>query len=124
MVGTIKRVVTDQGITVTLNLAEGTMANLGIVIPRSLESPAKTLTLGKDYSATFPYLMGKLVLVGKNPDGNDRTVTLHKVTSTGDIGIPYKKGEISVVPVTFSVMKDGIPANTATYNTFGTIEDK
>jgi flagellar capping protein FliD len=112
IIGTLKRVVTDQGITVTLNMAEGTIANLANAIPQSsLNETGDTLTLGGG-----DYQSGKLVLVGKNPAGFDRTITLTKVNPTGDVGIPYKKGEISVVPVTFSALvgDDG---------TFGTIED-
>jgi hypothetical protein len=110
IIGTLKRVVTDQNITVTLNMAEGTIANLSNAIPQSTLA-SSTLTLGGG-----TYQSGALVLVGKNPGGYARTITLTKVNPTGDVGIPYKKGEISVIPVTFSalVSDDG---------TFGTIVD-
>jgi len=121
--GPIKRVVTIQGVSVTLNMAEGTLVNLGVAIPKSAIDPAGTLTLGVPDTAAFPYEMGKVVLIGKGPSAVTRTVTLFKVTPTGEVGIPYKKGEISVVPVTFQALKDGIPANTATYDKFGTIVD-
>ncbi len=123
VIGTLKRVVTDQTLEVTLNMAEGTLDNLNVAIPRTKEDPAGTLTLGVPDNDTFPYLMGKLVLTGEAPSGKTRTVTLYKVSATGSVGIPYKKGEISVIPVTFSAMKDGIPANTATYDKFGEIKD-
>ncbi|MFA5558622.1 MAG: hypothetical protein WDA59_04070 [Methanofastidiosum sp.] len=98
VIGTIKRVVTDQSIEVTLNMAEGTLDNLAKAIPNSSLS-SSTITLGGG-----TYQSGALVLIGKNPAGFNRTITLTKVTPIGSIGIPYKKGEISVIPVTFSAL--------------------
>ena len=111
VVGVLKRVVIDQGVTVTLNLAEGVLATMGKVIPAS-ETTTTTLTLGGKALQS-----GQLVLVGKNPAGFNRTITLTAVNPTGEVGIPYKKGEISVVPVAFSALV------TPDTGVFGTIVD-
>lgn len=110
MVGTIKRVLTDQGVEITLNMAEGTLANLARAIPGSVLVEA-TLTLG---GAALQDTA--IVLVGKNPAGFARTITIPNVNPTGEVGIPYKKGEISIVPVTFSALVSDA-------GVFGTIVD-
>jgi hypothetical protein len=110
IVGTIKRVLVDQEVEVTLNMAEGSLANMAEAIPGS-SLDTNTLTLGG------AALQEKaLVLVGKNPAGFDRTITLTLVNPVGAVGIPYKKGEISVVPVTFKALADDS-------GEFGTIVD-
>ena len=111
VVGTLKRVVVDQSIAVVLNLAEGVLATMGKVIPASAEAGG-TLTIGNQSLQS-----GELKLVGKNPAGFNRTITLSNVNPTGEVGIPYRKGEISIVPVTFSALV--APATGA----FGTIVD-
>ncbi|MBT9133191.1 MAG: hypothetical protein DDT33_01727 [Firmicutes bacterium] len=109
-IGTVRRILTDLGIVVTLNMAEGTLANFARAIPGSSLS-ASTLTLGAGLLQTTP-----LVLVGRNPAGFNRTITLNSVNPTGEVSIPYKKGEISIVPVTFSALM-------ADDGTYGTIVD-
>ena len=111
VVGTLKRVVVDQSIAVVLNLAEGVLATMGKVIPASAEATG-TLTLGGQTLQS-----GELKLVGKNPAGLARTITLTTVNPTGEVGIPYRKGEISIVPVTFSALV------TPATGEFGTIVD-
>ncbi len=110
LVGTKKRVLVDQAVDVVVNLAEGSLANMAEAIPGS-SLVGSTLTLGGS-----DLQEGTLVLVGKGPQGKTRTVTITEVNPTGDVGIPYRKNQASVVPVTFSaiVQSDG---------TFGTIVD-
>jgi len=109
--GIIRRELIDQGIGVTLNMAEGTLINMSQAIPGS-SLAGQTLTLGGSALQA-----GALVLVGKNPEGFARTITLTDVNPIGEVGIPYRKAEISIVPVTFE-------ANvTTTDGTFGTIVD-
>lgn len=110
LVGTKKRVLVDQTVEVTVNLAEGSLVNMAAAIPGS-GLTGSTLTIGGENLQE-----SALVLIGKNPAGRNRTVTITAVNPVGNVSIPYKKGEISVVPVIFSaiVQSDG---------TFGTIVD-
>jgi hypothetical protein len=98
VVGAIKRILTEQEVQVTLNLAEGTIANLSKAIPGSSLAGA-TLTLGGGALQEV-----EIKLIGKNPAGFDRTITLTNCNPVGEVGIPYKKNEISVVPVTFKAL--------------------
>ena len=98
LVGPIKRVLTNQTVEVTLNMAEGSIANIAEAIPGSTLAD-DTLTLGGGNLQEK-----ELVLVGTNPAGFNRTITLTKVNPVGEVGMPYKKDEISVVPVTFSAL--------------------
>ena len=100
VIGVLDRVVTDQSVAVALNMAEGTLTNMSTAIPGSvLDSVANTLTVGGGALQS-----GTLTLVGKNPAGKNRTIDFHKVNPTGEVGVPYKKAEISIVPVTFSAL--------------------
>ena len=102
-VGTIIRRMTDQEVKVTFSFAEGTLNNLVAAIPGSAISGA-VVTIGGGYS-TDPLLQEfQLDVKGLNPAGAARTINIPKVNPTGEIGIPYKKGEISVIPVTFSAL--------------------
>ena len=96
--GPLKRVITGQEVEVTLNMLEGTLDNLAMAIPGS-SLAAAVLTIGGDVLSEY-----SMVLVGKNPAGFNRTVALHHVNAVGEVGIPFKKGEASVVPVTFSCL--------------------
>ncbi len=98
VVGAIKRILTEQEVQVTLNLAEGTLANLSKSIPGSSLAGA-TLTLGGGALQEV-----EIQLIGKNPAGFDRTITLTTCNPVGEVGIPYKKDEISVIPVTFKAL--------------------
>jgi len=100
VVGTIKRTIIDQTLEVTLNMAEGTLENITAAIPGASLSVA-TITLGGGALQDTT-----LTLVGTNPAGAARTITLTSVNPVGEVGIPYKKGEISVVPVTFAAVVD------------------
>ena len=110
LAGTIKRVLSDQRVEVTLNMAEGSLVNLAEAIPGS-SLDAATLTIGGGALQEV-----QIKVIGTNPAGFNRTITLTACNPTGEVGIPFKKGEISVVPVTFSALidDDGI---------FGTLVD-
>lgn len=114
-IGTIKRVLTDQDVTVALTFAEGELENLVAAIPGSYIS-GTTVTLGGGDPTGEVLQRFELELVGKNPAGFNRTITLNEVNPTGEVGIPYKKGEASVIPVTFSALVNDSKV-------FGTIVD-
>ena len=99
--GTIIRRLTDQEVKVSLNVAEGTLANLGAAIPGSDELVAGTLTIGGQDLQEH-----RLTLRGTTPAGRDRVIVLTSVNPTGEVTTPYKKGEVTVVPMTFSALVD------------------
>lgn len=100
--GTLIRRLTDQEVTVTLNVAEGTLANLAAAIPGcSLDVPTDTLTIGG-----IDLQEHRLTLRGTTPAGRDRVIVLNSVNPTGEVTTPYKKGDITVVPMTFSALVD------------------
>lgn len=111
-IGTIIRRLTDQEVQIVINIAEGELANLVAAIPgSSINAGGDTITIGGSPLQGF-----SMVLVGEGPAGATRTITLTRVQPVGEVGIPYRKDEISIVPVTFSC----IVADTGI---FGTIED-
>jgi hypothetical protein len=99
-VGTLKRYLTNQEVEVTLNMAEGTLVDLTDAIPGSSLVGA-VLTLG---GATLQE--HRLTLKGMTPGGRDRVIILTLVNPIGEVSMPYKKGEVSVVPVVFSALID------------------
>jgi len=111
--GTIIRRETDQDVTVSLNIAEGSLANLEAAIPGSL-LVVNLLTIGGTA------LQDKaLTLVGRAPYAaptEERTIVINNCNPTGEVSVPYKKGEVSVIPMTFSALV----ANTGV---FGSVED-
>jgi len=114
-VGTIIRRLTDQEVKVTLTFAEATLDNLVAAIPGSSISGA-VVTIGGGFS-TDPLLQEfELDVAGLDPAGAARTINFPAVNPTGEVGIPFKKGEVSVVPVTFSAL-------VADTGIFGTITD-
>lgn len=98
LVGTVKRILVDQTVTVTLTMAEGTLANLEEAIPGSSLALA-VLTIGGGALQEV-----EIKVIGKNPAGFARTIVLAKCNPTGEVGIVYKKGDISIVPVTFTAL--------------------
>ena len=112
VVGVVVRKITGQDVKVTLNIAEGEIANLTAAIPGSSINVGGTIiTIGGTALGGF-----SMVLVGTAPAAGTRTIALTRVHPTGEVGIPYKKGEVNMVPVTFSC----IVADTGI---FGTITD-
>lgn len=96
--GTLKRNLVDQEIDVTLNVAEGTLANLSAAIP-GCDLTGATLTIGG-----YALQEHRLTLRGENPAGYDRVIVLTLVNPTGEVGTPYQKSGVSVVPMTFSAL--------------------
>jgi hypothetical protein len=103
VVGTIKRRLTDQEVDFTFTFAEGALANLVAAIPGSAINVAGTIVTIGGGQAGAPLLQEfALTIVGIDPAGTPRTIVVTAVNPTGEVGIPYKKGEVSVIPVTFS----------------------
>lgn len=99
--GTIKRVITDQQAKLTLNLAENTLTNMMLAIPGSkLNGGGTILTLGGQ-----PLLELEIEMEVPHPeDMASRTITLEMANPTGEVGMSYRKGEATLIPITFSVL--------------------
>ncbi len=116
-VGTIIRRLVDQTVTVTLTFAEGHIDNLVAAIPgSSINAGGSIVTIGGGLAGD-PLLQDfELDIVGLNPAGAARTINFPNTNPVGEVGIPYRKGEASVIPVTFSVLVSDV-------GVFGTITD-
>ena len=97
--GTLIRRLTDQEVDVTLNVAEGTLANLTAAIPGAVATTGAITTIGGGALQAH-----RLTLRGLNPAGKERVIILNNVNPTGEVTTPYKKGDVSVVPMTFSAL--------------------
>ena len=107
----INRVITKESIEITCNMAEGSLANMGFAMAGSVVS-GSILTVGSSVNKTM-----NLRLEGLNPAGYLRQMFFPKATATGSVGMPFKKGEKTVVPVTFQALKPaGEPAFTVVDN--------
>ena len=96
----IDRLLTKEILEITVNMAESSLANLGNAMPGSVRS-GNIITFGAGVMKTM-----NMKLVGVTPGGFIRTIQIPKATAMGAVGIPYKKGEKTVVPVTFQALKD------------------
>lgn len=95
----IDRVITKETLSVICNMAESSLYNIDKAIAGSVLA-ASTITIGGGVNKQM-----SILLVGTNPAGYARTITIPLATATGAVGMPYKKGEKTVVPVTFQALK-------------------
>ena len=107
----IDRVITKETAEVTCNMAESSLFNIDKAMAGSLWS-GSILKLGAGTNKKMT-----LGIRGTNPAGFTRQITIPSCTATGAVGMPYKKGEKTVVPVTFQALKTtGHPAVTIVDN--------
>ncbi len=95
----IDRVITKETLSIVCNMAESSLYNIDKAIAGSVFT-TNTLTIGGGVNKQMT-----ITLVGTNPAGFDRTITIPLATAIGVVGMPYKKGEKTVVPVTFQALK-------------------
>ena len=107
----IDRVLTKETAEVTCNMAESSLFNIDKAMAGSLLS-GSILKLGAGTNKKIT-----LQIVGTNPAGFNRAILIPSCTSTGSVGMAYKKGTKTVVPVTFQALKTtGHPAVTIVDN--------
>jgi len=107
----VDNVLTEEAMEVTCNMAESSLFNMDVAMAGSLLS-GNILKLG---AGTIKKM--ELIVTGKNPAGHYRQWIFPSCTATGAVGMPYKKGEKTVVPVTFQALKTtGHPAVTIVDN--------
>ena len=106
----ISRVITKETLAVTCNMAEASLANINNAMAGAVLS-GNILSLGGGVNKTM-----NLRIKGDTPSGYIREIIIPKATATGAVGMPYKKGEKTVVPVTFQALKSDSPACTIVDN--------
>ncbi len=98
----IDRVLTKETAEITCNMAEGPLANLNNAMAGAV-LVGNLLTIGAGVNKTM-----NLRIQAITPAGFLRQIFIPKATATGAVGMAYKKGEKTIVPVTFQALK---PAN-------------
>jgi len=92
----IKRVITKEELTITCNLAENLLANLENALAGALTGGAGIVDLGGGAMRTMA-----LKFVGVTVAGADRTIYVPYANPVGTVGMAYKKGEKTIIPVSF-----------------------
>lgn len=95
----INRVITKEVLAVTCNMAESSLFNIDKAIAGSVLA-GSTITMGDGVNKEM-----SIKIVGTNPAGFARTIEIPLATATGAVGMGYKKGEKTIVPVTFQALK-------------------
>jgi len=90
---------TKETIDVVCNMAEASLANLAIAMSGSLLS-GNILRVGAGGRKVM-----NIRLQGLTPEGYLRQIFLPKVITMGAVGVPFKKGVKTIVPVTFHALK-------------------
>ena len=107
----IDRVITKETAKVTCNMAESSLFNIDKAMAGSLLS-GSILKLGGGTNKKIT-----LQVRGTSPEGFIRAILMPSCTATGSVGMSYKKGTKTVVPVTFEALKTtGHPAVTLVDN--------
>jgi hypothetical protein len=110
---TIKRVITKEEISITCNMAESALDNLTLAMAGA-DLAGLVITLGGGELQSFG-----IRIVGTAPEGFTRTIYAPYVNPTGTVGMSYKRGEKTIVPVTLKAYlyekdEEIIPAVTIT----------
>lgn len=98
----IDRKITKETVAVTCNMAESSLANIANAIAGSVLS-GSILTLGDGVNKTM-----NLRITGTNPAGFGREILIPLANAIGAVGMSYKKGEKTIVPVTFQALKPAL----------------
>jgi len=101
----INRVITKEEITVTCNCAENLAANLLTALAGGLGAP-----IVLDAGALQDFA---LKIYGVSPAGH-RTIYIPYAHSVGTVTMSYKKGEKTIIPVTFKAYKHGVGVDVCT----------
>lgn len=95
----IGRVITKETLAVTCNMAESSLDNINNAMPGAVRA-ADVITLDAGVNKTM-----NLKVKGTNPAGFIREILIPLASTTGVVGMSYKKGEKTVVPITFQAIK-------------------
>ena len=95
----INEVITKETYQVTCNMAEASLYNMDKAMAGSVLS-GSVIRLGDGTMKTM-----NLMITGTNPAGYVRMISIPKAVAAGTVGVPYKKGAMTVIPVTFKALK-------------------
>lgn len=95
----IDRVITKETTAITCNMAESSLFNMDKAMAGSVLS-GNVITLGGGVNKLL-----NLTLEVITPSGFKRTYYMPRAHATGAVGMPYKKGEKTLIPVTFQALK-------------------
>lgn len=98
----IDRVITKETLSVTCNMAESSLDNINKAIAGS-SLVGTTITIGPAAGSSIKE-MG-IRIIGSPPAGASRTIEIPLATAVGSVGMAYKKGVKTIVPVTFQALK-------------------
>jgi len=95
----LARPITKERVSFKANMAEGSLYNMDKAIAGALLS-GSIITLGGGIQKEMA-----LKMVGTNPAGYSRTIHVPLATATGTVGMSYRKGAKTIVPVEFQALK-------------------
>jgi len=95
----IQRAITKETLAITCNMAESSLANINNAMAGAVVA-GTVLTLDDGVNKTM-----NLKIKGVTPLGFNREIFVPLATTTGAVGMSYKKGEKTIVPVTFQALK-------------------
>jgi len=95
----IDSAITKESITITCNMAEASLVNMNNAMAGAVLSGTK-ITLGDGVNKTM-----NLKIEGTNPAGYLRAIQVPKAVASGTVGMSYKKGEKTIIPVSFKALK-------------------
>jgi len=96
----INRVIAKETLAITANMAESSLANVNNAMAGAVVV-GSVLTLDAGVNKTM-----NLKIKGTNTAGFIREIYVPMATTVGAVGMSYKKGEKTVVPITFQALKD------------------
>lgn len=95
----LARPITKERISIKANLSESSLYNMDKAMAGASLS-GSIITLGGGIQKEV-----SLRITGTSPAGLIRTIFVPRATATGAVGMPFKKGEETVVPVEFQALK-------------------
>lgn len=108
----LERVITKETIAVTCNMAETSLYNIDKAIAGSVLAAA-VLTIGGGVNKEMSV---KVVGATTHAAYTIVTILLPLATALGAVGMSYRKGEKTMVPVTFQALKGADAPCTVTYS--------
>lgn len=98
----VGRRITKETLEIVCNMAESSLYNLDKAIAGSVLS-GSILTIGAGVLKEM-----SIKLTGTTPAGGSRSYEFPRVTATGSVGMSFKKGEKTIVPLTFQALKPSV----------------
>ena len=95
----IDSAITKESITITCNMAEASLANMNNAMAGAVLS-GSVITIGDGVNKTM-----NLKVEGTNSAGFLRAIYIPKAVASGTVGMSYKKGEKTIIPVSFKALK-------------------